>query len=34
MRARVAINLDGLRESLDQPYKVELVDENNQAVKA
>ena len=32
-RARVAINLDGLRESLDQPYKVELVDENNQAVK-
>ena len=34
MRARVAINLDGLRESLDQPYKVELVDENNQAVKS
>jgi YbbR domain-containing protein len=33
-RARVAINLDGLRESLDQPYKVELVDENNQAVKS
>ncbi len=33
LRARVAINLDGLRESLDQPYKVELVDENNQAVK-
>jgi YbbR domain-containing protein len=34
MRARVAINLDGLRESLDQPYKVELVDENNQTVKS
>jgi len=32
-RARVSINLDGLRESLDQPYKVELVDKNNQAVK-
>ncbi|MCJ7434843.1 MAG: CdaR family protein [Anaerolineales bacterium] len=32
-RARVTINLDGLRESLDQPYKVELVDENNQALK-
>jgi YbbR domain-containing protein len=34
MRARVAINLDGLRESLDQPYKVELMDENNQTVKS
>jgi YbbR domain-containing protein len=33
MRARVAINLNGLRESLDQSYKVELVDENDQAVK-
>jgi YbbR domain-containing protein len=34
MRARVVTNLDGLRESLDQPYKVELVDENNQAVNS
>ena len=32
-RARISVNLDGLRESLAQPYKVEIVDENNQPVK-
>lgn len=32
-RARVSVNLDGLREGLGQPYKIELVDENNQLVR-
>lgn len=32
-RALVSVNLDGLRESLDQLYKVEVVDENNQPIK-
>lgn len=32
-RALVSVNMDGLRESIDEPYKVELVDANNQPIR-